>query len=49
MAACILIALVSLFQTGLAFNQSQSAMETHSVVPDVIDVVPANTITVRKQ
>merc|ERR1712136_183116 len=34
------------FSTGTSFNQNLTAMDTHQVVPDVIDVAPANTVTV---
>jgi len=46
MAACILIFLICLFQTEFIFGQTQSAMEIYGIVPDVIDVAPANIITV---
>ena len=47
MLACIFISFIYLFQTGTSFNQNLTAMDTHQVVPDVIDVAPANTVTVR--
>jgi len=46
MASWMLIVLICLFQTGFVINQNQSAMEALQVVPDVIDVVPANAITI---
>ena len=48
MAACILIFLICLFQTEFIFGQTQSAMEIYGIVPDVIDVAPANIITVTR-
>merc|ERR1712136_255315 len=34
------------FSTGTSFNQNLTAMDTHQVVPDVIDVAPANTVKI---
>jgi len=34
------------FSTGFALNQTKTAMNTHHVVPDVIDVAPTNSINV---
>ena len=47
MAACTLIFLICLLQTGFVLNRNQTAMDSHQVVPDVIDVAPTNIITVR--
>lgn len=36
----------SYFSTGFVLNRNQTAMDSHQVVPDVIDVAPTNIITV---
>ena len=47
MAAYSVVFLVCLFQIGFALDPSKTAMNIHQVVPDVIDVAPTNTISVR--
>ena len=53
MAVITLLALASLFlQQGVRLSQDhqmsvvKAIMESHSVVPDVVDVAPTNSITV---
>ena len=45
-AYTVVFFLICLLQTGFALNQTKTAMNTHQVVPDVIDVAPTNSINV---